>query len=360
MAVSKVDAANQIENQLPQANIANNTRFRNLIINGDMSIAQRGTSFTSANNYTLDRFRFDKNNDGNVTITQDTDVPNGQGFVKSLKVDVTTTDTSLGTNQYAILSHRIEAQNLQYLKYGTANAETLTLSFWVKSNKTGTYCVSLIKIDNTRYDYIAEYSISSADTWEKKTITIAPDSNIKAAGGAIDNDNGIGLFCQFTLANASDRQGSNETWNTSTPATSTSNQVNFLDDTDNDWYITGVQLEAGISESDFEFLPYDVNLQRCMRYYEKNTREIFGGRATGTTNIQWMSAKWTVEKRANPTIVFYGNGTSNSLRSSGGSTVTLNSPSVGTQKKGTDFINVSSGLSSGQFYQAGYTADSEL
>jgi hypothetical protein len=241
--------------------------FRNIIINGSMDIAQRGTSFADSSTYNLDRFNFAKNNDGAVTITQDTDVPSGQGFSKSLKVDVTTADTSIGVSQYAIFNQRIEAQNLQYLKYGTANAETLTLSFWVKSNKTGTYCVSLIKIDNTRYDYVAEYSISSASTWEKKTITIAPDSNIKAAGGAIDNNNDIGFYLQFALADGSSRQGTNETWNTSTPATSTSNQVNFLDSTANEWYVTGIQLEAGQTASEFEFLPVDVNLNRCYRFY---------------------------------------------------------------------------------------------
>jgi hypothetical protein len=294
--------------------------FRNIIINGDMSIAQRGTSFASASGYTLDRFSFDKSNDGAVTITQDTDVPSGQGFAKSLKVDVTTADTSIGASQFAILSQRIEAQNLQYLKYGTANAETLTLSFWVKSNKTGTYCISLIKIDNTRYDYIAEYSISSADTWEKKTITIAPDSNIQAAGGAIDNDNGIGFYCQFTLANGSGRQGSNETWNTSTPATSTSNQVNFLDSTANEFYITGVQLEAGTTASDFEFLPFDVNTDRCQRYYQKSYNysdapgtatsdgmtNPAGNTASGTSTGQCINTTALLkEMRAAPTIVNY-------------------------------------------------------
>ena len=245
--------------------------YRNIIINGDMSIAQRGTSFADSSTYNLDRFYFAKSNDGAVTVTQDTDVPTGQGFSKSLKVDVTTADTSIGASQFGILGHRIEAQNLQYLKYGTANAETLTLSFWVKSNKTGTYCISLVKEDNTRYDYVAEYSISSASTWEKKTITIAPDSNIKAAGGAIDNNNGIGFYLQFALANGSSRQGTNETWNTSTPSTGTSNQVNFLDSTSNEFYITGVQLEAGTTASDFEFLPHDVNLLRCQRYYTQDS-----------------------------------------------------------------------------------------
>ena len=242
--------------------------FRNIIINGGMDIAQRGTStsgVTSGNYYTIDRFRWTVSAGDTVTLSQSTDVPSGEGFTNSYKVDVTTADTSIGADDYAHISHRIEGQNLQYLKYGTASAESLTASFWVKSTKTGTYCVSISKQDNTHYDYVAEYSISSSDTWEKKTITIAPDSNIKAAGGAIDNDNGTGLNLKFVLTAGSNRQGTNETWNAGT-AEGTSNQVNFLDSTSNDFYLTGVQLEAGQVASDFEFLPYDVNLLRCQRY----------------------------------------------------------------------------------------------
>ena len=292
--------------KIPSAGFQDNVKFRNILINGSMDIAQRGTSFADSSTYNLDRFNFGKSNDGAVTVTQDTDVPSGQGFSKSLKVDVTTADTSIGASQFAILAQRIEAQNLQYLKYGTANAETLTLSFWVKSNKTGTYCVSLVKIDNTRYDYVAEYSISSASTWEKKTITIAPDSNIKAAGGAIDNDNGIGFYLQFALADGSSRQGTNETWNTSTPATSTSNQVNFLDSTSNEWYITGVQLEAGTTASDFEFLPVDVNLARCQRYYIDTLGAGGSGYATGSgqsaTSLTTVAYPSTM--RATPSISY--------------------------------------------------------
>jgi hypothetical protein len=319
MALSRIDTTNMIED-VPQSKLDNNINFRNIIINGDMSIAQRGTSFADSSTYNLDRFNFAKNNDGAVTITQDTDVPSGQGFSKSLKVDVTTADTSIGASQYAIFNQRIEAQNLQYLKYGTANAETLTLSFWVKSNKTGTYCVSLIKIDNTRYDYVAEYSISSASTWEKKTITIAPDSNIKAAGGAIDNNNDIGFYLQFALADGSSRQGTNETWNTSTPATSTSNQVNFLDSTANEWYVTGVQLEAGQTASEFEFLPFDINYQRCKRYYQK-TYDYSTAPGTGiengwswygtdynvsvTSTFQSQGIKFETQMRSSPSLTLY-------------------------------------------------------
>jgi len=242
--------------------------FRNIIINGDMAVAQRATStasITSSGYYTLDRARTAINNGGTWTQSQSTTVPTGQGFATSLKMDCTTADTSLASGDFLHVQFPIEAQNLQYLKYGTDSAQTLTLSFWVRSNKTGTYCICLQKSDNTRYDYVAEYSISSADTWEKKTITIAPDSNIKAAGGAIDNDSGEGFKLKFTLL-SSGRTGTNNTWNSSTPADATSNQVNLADSTSNEWYVTGVQLEAGSVASDFEFLPVDVNLKRCQRY----------------------------------------------------------------------------------------------
>ena len=242
--------------------------FRNIIINGDMAVAQRATStasITSSGYYTLDRARTAINNGGTWTQSQSTTVPTGQGFATSLKMDCTTADSSLSSGDFLHVQFPIEAQNLQYLKYGTDSAQTLTLSFWVRSNKTGTYCICLQKSDNTRYDYVAEYSISSADTWEKKTITIAPDSNIKAAGGAIDNDSGEGFKLKFTLL-SSGRTGTNNTWNSSTPADATSNQVNLADSTSNEWYVTGVQLEAGSVATDFEFLPHDVNLKRCQRY----------------------------------------------------------------------------------------------
>ena len=269
MAIDKVVSASITDSSVTDAKLSfNSNQFRNIIINGDMSVAQRGTSqasITSSEYYTIDRIRTAINNGGTWTQSQSTEVPTGQGFATSIKMDCTTADTSLTSGDLLQLKFQIESQYLQYLKYGTSSAETLTLSFWVRSNKTGTYCICQQKSDNTRYDFVAEYSISSADTWEKKTITIAPDSNIQAAGGAIDNDNGEGFKLKFTLL-SSGRTGTNNTWNSSTPADCTSNQVNLADSTSNEWYLTGVQLEAGTSASDFEFLPTDVNLMRCYRY----------------------------------------------------------------------------------------------
>jgi hypothetical protein len=241
--------------------------FRNLIINGDMSIAQRGTSTTGVtiSGYkTVDRFNFGIDNAGTWTITQDTDVPTGQGFAKSTKLDCTTANGSLSADSLLLFQQKLEGQNLQYLKKGTSSAESLTLSFWVKSNKTGTYICQLRDIDNSR-SISQSYTILSASTWEKKILTFVGDTT-----GAFDNDNGDSLRLLFFLvAGTTYTSGTLQTsWGTYTNANRAVGQVNLADSTANEWFITGVQLEAGTTASDFEFLPVDVNLQRCQRYYQ--------------------------------------------------------------------------------------------
>ena len=239
--------------------------YKNIIINGDMSIAQRGTSvssITTSSYNTLDRFKLTIGSAGTWTQSQSTDVPSGQGFAKSLKMDCTTANASLSSGAYFFLEQQIEGQNLQYLKKGTANAESLTLSFWVKSNKTGTYIAELRDTDNDRA-ISKSYTISSASTWEKKTITYDGDTS-----GAFTNDNNTSLRLQFHLgAGSSYQSGTLQTsWGARTQADEVVGQVNLADSTSNEWYVTGVQLEAGTA-SDFEFLPHDINLKRCQRYY---------------------------------------------------------------------------------------------
>ena len=248
--------------------------FRNIIINGDMSIAQRGTSFAGANDddYTLDRFRYDISGTDvyQFTISQDTDVPTGQGFAKSMKFDCTTADASLDADNFAIIHTRLEGQNLQYLKKGTSSAESTTLSFWVKSNKTGTYIAELQDIDNNRV-ICKSYTISSSDTWEKKTITFVGDTT-----GAFDNDNAASLRVNFwLLAGTQFTSGTLATsWESRTNANRAVGQVNLGDNTSNEWYITGVQLEAGTTASDFEFLPFDVNKNSCLLYTSPSPRDL--------------------------------------------------------------------------------------
>ena len=246
--------------------------FRNIIINGGMDLAQRGTSFTgitSGSNYCLDRFTTVPASAGTWTQTQSTDVPTGQGFAKSAKLDCTTANGSLSANSLLYFQQRVEGQNLQYLKKGTANAESVTMSFWVKSNKTGTYIVELFDNDNTR-QISKSYTINSANTWEKKTLTYAGDTT-----GAFDNDNAVSLYCFFWLAGGTDYTSGtlSTTWTANTNANRAVGQVNLADSTSNEWYVTGVQLEAGQVASDFEFLPHDVNLQRCQRYFQTFTSE---------------------------------------------------------------------------------------
>ena len=190
MAIDKVTSAAITDGTITSSDLAsgavqNQSAFKNIIINGDMSIAQRGTSITgiNTNTYSLDRW-ITQGDDCTMTISQSTDVPTGQGFATSLKMDVTTANSSGDNGDLQIISQRIEGQMLQYLKKGTANAESLTLSFWCKMSQTGTYIVRLYDEDNDRH-IAKSYTISSANTWEKKTITFAGDTT-----GAFGNDIG--------------------------------------------------------------------------------------------------------------------------------------------------------------------------
>jgi len=266
MALSKVDFENMVD-------LNRKTNFRNIIINGDMSIAQRATSTASITTeayHTIDRYATFITTLGTWTQSQSTDVPTGQGFAKSLKMDCTTADASPAAGDRLLIQQKIEGQNLQYIKKGTSSAESLTLSFWVKSNKTGTYIAELFDNDNTR-QISQSYTISSADTWEKKTMTFAGDTS-----GVLGNDNGDSLILHLWLgAGTTYSSGTlSTTWTSNTNANRAVGQVNLADSTSNEWYVTGIQLEAGTAASDFEFLPFDVNQRRCQRYFNQYGRDL--------------------------------------------------------------------------------------
>jgi hypothetical protein len=302
-----VTTAKITDNAVTAAKYVEYPAYRNLIINGDMSIAQRGTSSTGqtgAGYKTVDRFRINLDNVGTWDITQSTDVPTGQGFAKSLKLDVTTADASLAADDNFTVQHRLEGQMLQQLKKGTSNAESLTLSFWVKTNKTGTYICELDDKDNTR-KISKSYTVNSASTWEKKTITFEGDTT-----GAFGNDNGGSLYVNFWLvAGTTFSSGTLATsWGSSASADRAVGQVNLADSTSNEWYITGVQLEVGTSASDFEFLPYDVNYRRCQRYHFRHnpTKDahvgVLMGFANGGSDINSCTVPVPVPMRANPSL----------------------------------------------------------
>jgi hypothetical protein len=261
-----------------------------------MSIAQRATSTASitGNGYhTIDRFQTLNTSLGTWTQSQSTTVPTGQGFAASFKMDCTTADASPAASDELIIRQRFEGQNLQYLKKGTSSAESLTLSFWVRSNKTGTYIAELFDADNTRH-INKSYTISSADTWEKKTITFAGDTT-----GTLVNDNNVSLIVGFWLAAGSNyTSGTLQTsWGSNTAANRAVGQVNLADSTSNEWYVTGIQLEAGTSASEFEFLPADVNLRRCQRYFEICGAAFTGGVSSSGTNVDG-SLQYSVNKRS--------------------------------------------------------------
>ena len=299
MAIDKVTSA-ALETS------TNQPGFRNIIINGDMSIAQRSTSassITSSGYHALDRHRLAISSLGTWTISQSTDVPSAQGFAKSMKFDCTTADASPSASDVMWVQHRIEGQNLQYLKKGTSSAESTTLSFWVKSNKTGTYIAELEDTDNSRH-IAKSYTIDSADTWEKKTITFDGDTT-----GTLTNDNNTSLELHLYLgAGTNYTSGTLATsWSSNTDANRAVGQVNLADSTSNEWYVTGIQLEAGYVASDFEFLPFDVNLQRCQRYFQfrggAGNVAIASGMSTAT-NVGCFAIPYFSTMRSAPSLSF--------------------------------------------------------
>ena len=237
---------------------------RNLIINGAMQVAQRGTVTGVTSAYGgPDRYQFSRSGAAAVSLSQDTTVPSNQGFTTSLKIDVTTADSSLAAGDYAMIRQRIEAQNLQHLLYGSSGAKTLTLQFWVKSPKAGTHICELYHDDATYFNSQV-YSVASADTWQKVTLTFDGYQTT-----AFNNDNGIGLAIDWWLAAGSTYSGgtlSSNTWH-NTQANRAVGQVNAVDDTSNNFYLTGVQLEVGEQATAFEHRSFADELARCQRYF---------------------------------------------------------------------------------------------
>ena len=305
-ADGQIENADIVDNTISNSKFAQPINFKNIIINGDMSIAQRGTSETGIGNgdngyHTVDRFKFSEAGSptAEFTMSQETDVPTGQGFAKSLKWNCTTAQASLGASDRLTFTQGFEGQNLQYLKKGTSSAESTTLSFWTKSTKTGTYICELRDLDNGR-SISKSYTINASSTWEKKTITFAGDTT-----GTLDNDNASSFNVTFWFGAGSNFSSGtlNTSWNTLTDANRAVGQVNLADSTSNEWYITGVQLEAGTTASDFEFLPHDVNLNRCLRYFQEPANITIYGQIAGPRYIS-METRFPVEMRADPTLTY--------------------------------------------------------
>ena len=277
--------------------------FRNVIYNGACQIAQRGAStasVTASGTFPVDRFLFHVGSLGTWTLSQDTDVPTGQGFAKSIKCDVTTADASPSGTDYARIDQRLEGQDLQRFCKGTANAKDFALSFWVKSPKTGTHIIELQDADNTR-NISKSYTVSSANTWEKKELIISKDTT-----GAFDNDNAKSLTIAWWLAAGPDyKSGTLATsWATPTNANRVVGQVNCADNTANNFYLTGVQLETGDACSDFEYRSYSDDLRACQRYYFRQNlanNDFFGMGFAANDSFGDAVVQFPVSMRAKPT-----------------------------------------------------------
>ena len=310
MAVSRINEAGLNVNQYGN---------RNLIINGAQNVHQRGNQTgLTANAYGTDRFNFTLTGRDELVynLAQNTDVPSGYGFANSLSFQTTTPESAIASNEYAFISQRIEAQNLQHLAYGTSSAKKVTLSFWVKSSVTGTFCIGLYKDDSagslTSQVHNKTYTISSASTWEHKTITFEANT---LSGGGITDDSGVGLYVTWHLAAGSNFDSGSSTssgWAnysttnwcepSTTDAVITTTNATFL--------LTGVQLEVGDTATDFEHRTFGDELQRCKRYFESKSFTTFIeiGYSNGTTSAHCILP--FLEKRAAPTVTLPAAGTS--------------------------------------------------
>ena len=347
MALSKIDVANMLTGATPVANGGTaltsgfvngraNNQMAPLIVNGDMAVAQRddGTvaqADSSNEGYaTVDRFQtqFANSAGGTITTSRDTTAPTG--FGQSMKFDVTSADTSVGSTHVVYTAQTVEAQVMRNSGWDyTSSSSYITLSFQIRSSKTGTYCVFLYTNDGSAKMYTAEYTVSSADTWEQKVIAIPGNSNL-----TFNNDNGNGVQIGWTWACGTDRDGTAETW--SDLAFATSNQVNFLDSTSNVAYLTGVQLEVGQFTSStlpaFQQESFGDNLARCQRYYLnylEGTGKIVGMTASYTSSEVVLMHNFPTTMRSAPTLEistgssYYQHGEAGSVQAITGSDISI-------------------------------------
>lgn len=331
--------------------------LRNRIINGDMRIDQRnaGASVTYTNSvgYGLDRWRnVALGTSLGFSVARSTTVPTGAGFTNSLLATVTTAKNPASTDQ-ARVNQYIEGFNISDLDWGTANAKTVTLSFWVRSSVTGTYCVALSNADSATRSYVATYSISSANTWEQKSITILGDTS-----GTWTTSNSVGIGVSFAL-------GSGTSFNAASASTwygaeyqQTSAQTLWINNSSATFYLTGVQLEVGTAATPFERRQYGQELMLCQRYYEANvntnaglgTATGFSGSVTSGSNY-YVSTSYLVQKRAAPTITLYN-----------ANLASFPSAAVAAATGTTSFLmqGTANGTNTGGFYFYDFAASAEL
>ena len=291
---------------------------RNMIINGDMNIAQRGTptsaaSYTSGGYAACDRWRLRaiSTDEADFVISQESDAPTASGFTKSIKIKTNTVESALASDEIFHVSQRIEAQDLQHLKYGTSSALPTTLSFWVKAYQTGTYAINVYKPDSPNRQITATYTISASNTWEFKTMTFPGDT----AGGGITDDTGTGLQIYWLLATGTDYTGTTSTsWdNYANGGFANGQAVNIMSSTDNYFYLTGVQFEVGSQATAFEHRSFGEELRLCQRYYQVGSSIGAGyGSANGYARA---GSVYATQMRATPTLATTNSGSGSIIAS---------------------------------------------
>lgn len=299
MALSRIRS-----NSMTDAAIQSN---RNILINGAATIHQRGNQATSNGSsiYFVDRFNvYTSAASAVANLQQSTDTPSGQGFANSLLIDVTTADTSVGASEVIVLRQILEGQNLQHLKYGTSSAKSVTLSFWVKSPKTGVHICELWHLSSPVRTQSQSYTVSAANTWEKHSVTFSGDTTT-----ALDNDNAYTLAVQWGLFAGTDyTSGTLATaWHDSVNADRYVGQQNFFDSTSNNFYLTGIMLEIGdVASPVFEHEDYTTTLFKCRRYYQKISGGLYVGGFHAYTNSTSLRVPLIPQMRAAPTVTQYG------------------------------------------------------
>lgn len=294
-----------------------------VVINGNFDIWQRGTSFTApfAGNYTADRWQWGTSGAGVVDIVKGVATPDPVDGLSDayLEIDVTTVDTSLAASDFYLISYQVEGFDAVRFGLGTPDAIPITLAFVVQSSKTGIHCVSFRNSANDR-SYIVEYTIASANVWERFTVTLTGD-----VLGTWLTTNGMGLTIGWALAAGADSLGAANTWNGANNI-ATSGQVNVMDDTANFFRLSRVQLEVGTVAAPFERRPFAIELALCQRYYAKSFQALTvpaenagnqGSVAYRTfsagSSSSGLQIKWPVTMRAIPDITFYNPGAANAL-----------------------------------------------
>ena len=281
---------------------------KNLMCNGNMSIAQRGTSFTGlgpgGTTYTLDRWYYTEANApvGVFTLTQESgQMEAGLPFDYAMKIDCTTAEDLSDATMWQQLQYRIEAQDLQHLMYGTVDAKPMTFSFYTKGNVNDVMSICFTVPDGTR-QYVKEVTFTGDGNWERISFTIPGDTS-----GTINNDNGVGFLIRLTLCAGSNNIGATEgVWAADSGDDASSNQGNLLDNTANEMYFTGFQLEVGDQVTEFEHRPYEDEIRMCQRYYYR-LDHVAGDTPVGagmprTAGDAWHVVHFPVEMRDVPTL----------------------------------------------------------